>query len=50
MSTEALTKHKLVVDFSENLVKEETIGAIPMTSCSMSQGLSFQHVTYIITK
>ena len=41
LGTDLLGKHKIVVDFSEHLVKGEKIGAVPMTSRSISwQGLS----------
>ena len=41
LGTDLLMKHKMVVDFSENLVKGEKIGAVPMISQSNSQqGLS----------
>ena len=32
LGTDLLTKHKMVADFSGNLVKGEKIGAVPMTS------------------
>ena len=44
LGTELLTKHKMVVDFSENLVKGEKIGAVPMTS--RGKGYHVQHVKY----
>ena len=37
LGTDLLTKHKMMVDFSENLVKGEKIGAVPMTSRSISR-------------